>query len=68
MVGYYEPELWKEKQLYVNRPIKMSDELAEKGEKSSILCLTPVIDAWFQNFRLWPEIELRALAGQVKLY
>ena len=29
VVGYYEHELWKEKQLYVNRPIKMSDELAE---------------------------------------
>ena len=29
VVGYYEHELWKEKRLYVNRPIKMSDELAE---------------------------------------
>ena len=29
VVGYYEHELWKEKQLYVNRPIKMSDEFAE---------------------------------------
>nr|QNO44762.1 hypothetical protein KLGCGMKP_00024 [Methanosarcinales archaeon ANME-2c ERB4] len=29
VVGYYEHELFKEKRLYVNRPIKMSDELAE---------------------------------------
>ncbi|MEA1905654.1 MAG: hypothetical protein U9N12_01695, partial [Euryarchaeota archaeon] len=29
VVGYYEHELWKEKHLYVNRPTKMSDELAE---------------------------------------
>ncbi len=29
MVGYYEHEMWKEKRLYVNRPIKMSDELVE---------------------------------------
>jgi len=29
VVGYYEHELWKEKRLYVNRPIKMSDELTE---------------------------------------
>jgi len=29
VVGYYEHELWKEKRLYVNRPVKMSDELAE---------------------------------------
>jgi len=28
VVGYYEHELWKEKRLYVDRPIKMSDELA----------------------------------------
>jgi len=43
-------------------------ELAEKGEKSPIPCLTPVIEAWFQIFRLWPEIEIRALAGQNKQY
>jgi transposase len=29
VVGYYEHELWKERRLYVNRPIKMSDELTE---------------------------------------
>ncbi len=29
VVGYYEHEMWKEKRLYVNRPIKMSDKLAE---------------------------------------
>ena len=29
VVGYHEHERWKEKRLYVNRPIKMSDELAE---------------------------------------
>ncbi len=29
VVGYYEHKLWKEKHLYVNRPTKMSDELAE---------------------------------------
>jgi len=28
-VGYYEQEMWREKRRYVNRPIKMSDELAE---------------------------------------
>ena len=27
--GYYEHEVWKDKRLYVNRPTKMSDELAE---------------------------------------
>ena len=29
VVGYYEHEMFREKRLYVNRPIKMSDELAE---------------------------------------
>jgi len=29
VVGYYEHEMFKEKRLYVNRPIKISDELAE---------------------------------------
>ncbi|MEA1894882.1 MAG: hypothetical protein U9N36_06750 [Euryarchaeota archaeon] len=29
VIGYYEHELFKEKRLYVNRPIKTSDELAE---------------------------------------
>ena len=28
-MSYYEHELWKEKRVYVNRPIKMSDELTE---------------------------------------
>ena len=29
VVGYYEHGMWADKRLYVNRPIKMSDELAE---------------------------------------
>ena len=29
VVGYYEHEMFREKRLYVNRPIKMSEELAE---------------------------------------
>ena len=29
VVGYYGHEVFKDKRLYVNRPIKMSDELAE---------------------------------------
>jgi hypothetical protein len=29
VVGYYEHEMFRDKRLYVNRPIKMSDELAE---------------------------------------
>ena len=29
VVGYYEHEIFKDKRLYVNRPTKMSDELAE---------------------------------------
>ena len=29
VVGYYEHEMFREKRLYVNRPVKMSDELAE---------------------------------------
>ncbi len=29
VVGYYEHEIFKDKRLYVNRPTKMRDELAE---------------------------------------
>ena len=29
VVGYYEHEIFKDRRLYVNRPTKMSDELAE---------------------------------------
>ena len=51
VVGYHEHEIFKDRRLYVNRPSKMSDKLAE------ILRILKIWMLWYDLFGDWWIIE-----------